>query len=120
MTDSVFKSSFSFVSVRRDSVLLLEKVTPKSQWQYTHKYTHTYTHTYRNECILTYSYADTHTHTHHNLQMSVVCEALARALSETRSFWGRKKRETRKSHLDFSCLHSEVTQMTPPMSHCPE
>ena len=64
VTDSVFKSSFSFVSIRRDSALLLEKVTRKSQWHHTHTHTHTYTHTYTNEHALTYSYTDTHIHTH--------------------------------------------------------
>ena len=48
----------------------------------------THTHTY------TYIYTHAHTHIHHNLQMSVVSEALATAPSGTHSFWGRK-RETR-------------------------
>ena len=60
-----------------------------------------------------------HTHTHHNLQMFVISEALARAPSGTCSFRGRKKRETRESHLGFSCLHSEVTQEIPPTIHWP-
>ena len=72
MTDSVFKSSFSLVSIRRDSALLLEKVTRKSQWQHTHTYTYTYTHTYTNEHALTYSYTDTHIHTHSS-QPTDVC-----------------------------------------------
>ena len=33
---------------------------------------------------------------------------------------GAEKRETRESHLGFSCLHSEVTEVTPPTFHCPE
>ena len=31
-----------------------------------------------------------------------------------------EKRETRESHLGFSCLHSEVTQVSPPTFHCSE
>ena len=95
MTGSVFKSSFSLVSIRRDSVLLLEKVTPKSQGQHTHTHTHTHTHIQMNTYLCTHNQTHTYTHTHHNLQTSVVCEALARAPSGTCSFWGRKKRETR-------------------------
>ena len=46
VTDSVFKSSFSLVSIRRDSALLLEKVTRKSQWQHTHTHTYIYIYTH--------------------------------------------------------------------------
>ena len=83
-------------------------------------YTHIYTHTDTNAHIQTHSYRDTHTHTHHNLQMFVISEALARAPSGTRSFCDRKKRETTESHLGFSCLHSEVTQVKTLMFHWPE
>ena len=86
----LFKSSFSSVSFRRDSALLLEKVTPKS---HTYTHTHTHTHTDTNAHIHTHSY--THTHTHHSLLVFVISEALAHAPSGTCSLWGRKKRETR-------------------------
>ena len=92
-----FKSSFSSASIRIDSALLLNS---DPQMSVTHIHIHA--------------------HTHHNLQRFVVSEALARAPSGTCSFWGRKKRETRESHLGFSCVHLEVTQETPPMLHCPE
>ena len=58
VTDSVFKSSFSFVSIRRDSALLLQKVTRKSQ-SHTQIYIHTQTDT--NAHIHTHSYKHTHT-----------------------------------------------------------
>ena len=86
VTDSVFKSSFSFVSIRRDSALLLEKVTAKS-----HTYTHTHTHT--DKCTHTHTLIYRHTHTHHNLQLLVVSETLPCAPSGTYSFWGRKERD---------------------------
>ena len=31
-----------------------------------------------------------------------------------------QKRKSRESNLGFSCLHSEVTHVTPPSFHCPE
>jgi len=41
VTDCLFfKSSFPFASVRIDSVLLLEQLTPKSQRQHIHAYIH--------------------------------------------------------------------------------
>ena len=49
----LFKSSFSFVSIRRVSALLLEKVTPKS---------HTYTHTHTQMHTDTHTHIQTHTH----------------------------------------------------------
>ena len=82
----LFKSSFSFVSIRRDSALLLEKVTAKS-----HTYTHTHTHT--DKCTHTHTLIYRHTHTHHNLQLLVVSETLPCAPSGTYSFWGRKERD---------------------------
>ena len=62
---------------------------------YTHIHIHTHTHIQVNTYLHTHIQIHTYTHTHHNLQTSVVCEALARAPSGTCSFWGRKKRETR-------------------------
>ena len=73
----LFKSSFSLVSIRRDSVLLLEKVTPKSQCLshthtqrhiHTHIYTHTHAHIQPYTCMHietdTYTHTYTFTHTH--------------------------------------------------------
>ena len=62
---------------------------------HTHIHIHTHTHIQVNTYLHTHIQIHTYTHTHHNLQTSVVCEALARAPSGTCSFWGRKKRETR-------------------------
>ena len=73
------KSAFSFGSIRKDSVLLMEQVIPKFQ-SYTHTHTHTltptythshtqrdthiYTNTQSHRCGHTYTQTDTHIHIH--------------------------------------------------------
>ena len=94
-----FKSSFPFGSVRIDSVLLLEQLTPRSQRQHTHAYTHaspTYT------CTMVSEAASAGVCTTGNTQL----------LGQTRERLG--------SHTGFSCLHSEETRVAPPPFHWPE
>ena len=99
VTDSFFKSSFPFGSLRIYSILLLQQLTPKSQKQQIHAYTHS---------LSTY-------------KCTVVSEAPSACMCtiwNTQLLW--KKRERLVSHMGFSCLHSEETHMTPPTFHWPE
>ena len=168
----LFKSSFSFRSIRKDSALLLEKVIPKCQshthththtdththiwtptythrhtqrdthiytvtqmwthiytdththihrWTYTYIHTdtceHTYTHTYSHahtHTQYTYTHIQTYTHTYTHLQMHTLITTyrclwsvrLLHMLNLEHAASGAGKRETRESHLGFSCLHS--------------
>ena len=89
----------SFHVFRIGSVLMLEQLTPKSQKEHTHAYTHSLP----------------------TCKRTVVSEA---PLAYTCTMWNTQllgqEREKPESRMGFSCLYSEVTQVTTPTFHWPE
>ena len=89
----------SFQVFRIGSVLMLEQLTPKSQKEHTHAYTHSL----------------------RTCKRTVVSEA---PLAYTCTKWNTQllgqEREKPESRMGFSCLYSEVTQVTTPTFYWPE